>query len=691
MNCRKISGFIFALIMVLSCAEVTGNETHFDMDWQSTWTIASRGDLRGLAFDGTYYYAGIYSKGIIVKYDRNGKEAGFIGNTGKHHDYLGHGVATDGKYLWTSDYGIERKVYKYDIAANIEVDSWEIPMPGKPVCVAYDGKDLWITVYDEPRIQKVFRVSTKGELLGSFPVATNDYSIGVAANGNGDLFVSDLLSQRLKLYSSDGKLLKVYNFFTTTGIFTTDSSNRTSGLFQASKEGKIEHFTFKLPPVAENKIQEASPQRTMNLPSRKPEVGINTNGNITIDGHPFFPLGIYSCITAVDLFEKGTGESFEAVRMRQWMKAIKAAGFNMVQSYADGYLPQRLFPEGRHDSRQAFMDYAQEAGLYVMLSFSNYLPASKITDEERMNDIRHNVEFSKTHPAMLVWYLADEPESPDYPMIEKLSRTLKTLDTVHPSFITDWREDGLHKLGAFCDLLADDGYPIGRACEQVGGVHQPAGKWYKMSDIAEWQDYIRSSQINSRPQAWGVVQMHRQPGDIKTLRFPTLEEMRVMTFMHLVKDVKGLFFFTFNNEGAQPWPEVLPAHWENMGKVIKSVHTVFPAMLSSEKNTTFKVSDKRVFAMMKRVEENNKIYHYLITVNPTCTDEKPPEDHSVSLGKVTFSNIPVSSGDVVTVMDEDINDNFKLGCTRQITLNGSCFSDNFGKLAVHVYKIGPAN
>jgi hypothetical protein len=64
------------------------------------------------------------------------------------------------------------------------------------------------------------------------------------------------------------------------------------------------------------------------------------------------------------------------------------------------------------------------------------------------------------------------------------------------------------------------------------------------------------------------------------------------------------------------------------------------------------------------------------------------------LGPVTFSDIPASPGDVVTVLDEDAQRHFKLGSTRTIKLvrmgNGRYqFSDHFGKFAVHSYRIGP--
>ena len=144
-----------------------------------------------------------------------------------------------------------------------------------------------------------------------------------------------------------------------------------------------------------------------------------------------------------------------------------------------------------------------------------------------------------------------------------------------------------------------------------------------------------------------------------------------------------------------PYSESHPAYWNDVSEVVRSIDSVLPAMFSSEKITDYAVSGARVYSMMKKVTKNDKNYYYLLTANPTCEDRKvAPEDYPIALGKVTFSHIPSSPSDVVTVLDEDAQGNFKLGSTRTIKLDRmdnskyKC-SDNFGKFAVHSYRIGP--
>ena len=687
---------------------------------KTSWAIPDKGNVRGLAFDGKYYYVGIYSEGLIKKYDLNGKLVDTIGKNDTSHPYLGHGVATDGKNIWTSDYSEGRKVYQYDISKNKEINSWTVPMEGNPVRVAYDGINLWITVYD---VQKVYKVSTEGKLLGSFPIARADISTGIAADGKGNIFVSSGVTRQLKLCSPTatipGTVLKLYNSFPSSTIMATDSSNRSSGLYQMNASGQIEFFEIgsllssKIPEETSQNLQEVK----FDLPGKAPAIAINLNGNITIDGEPFFPLGMYSSL-GIDKYSgaltKGNLPLTEE-RIKSWFSGIEQAGFNMIQTYALCHYaqtnPPKLAPlEKRQQGRKLFLDYAQNAGLKVMIWLTEGYPdfrtltpdfpddppavAKRKAWEVRKKEIISSIETLGNHPALLVWNLADEPppSAENTELLERHYEFTKTLDTVHPIYVVNWEEDSIRSQSKSCDIMAEDMYPIGAPYGGAGGPNQPKGHWPKIGDISEWQDWILETQKNGRPLALGVVQIHRRPGPEPTLRIPTFEEMRAMTFMRLVKDVKGLFFFTFNLDRAQPYMESNPSHWKNISQTVKSVHTVFPAMFSSEKIEDYKVSDKRVFSMMKKVREGENTYYYLLAVNPTCGDTRPPEDHPIALGKVTFSNIKTPAGATVTVLDED-EAGFKLGQTRKIELKEkdgrSSFTDNFGKFAVHVYKIGP--
>ena len=681
-------------------APVTKLPPGFKLVSRTPWKVQNLGRVRGFATDGEFYYVGDYALARILKYDRKGKLVDEIGKNDPLHKMLGHGVATDGKSVWSSDYS-GRKIYQFDITTNKQVASWDIPMKGNPVSLAYAYGKLIMTLYDT---KFLYLVSLDGKLLETIQIF-GQWGIPIAFDGGDKVYESVNHEDRYRIYSlKEKKAVGVIYDFPTTGRFAITATDDGFNLCEMNKEGNIEYYTFSAADYAAGrKALEALAKRKDSgievkpLPDRKPVVGINANGNMTIDGEPFFPIGIYSCISAGDLYEWATGDDLTPARYREWFATIKKSGFNMVQSYATPYTLKKLYPHtdcpnGIH----AFLDYAKEAGLYGMVSFSSYGQGSSTKWETVKQDITANVKTLVDHPALLVWYLTDEPHGEA--VLEGVKRRynlVKSLDPVHPLFSVHFTEKALRSLGDRTDILAEDCYPIGAAYGPgIGGPNQKLGSWFPPAACADWQDFITEGQKDGKPYAWGVPQIHRKPGS-KTTRKPTATEVRLMTWLRLVKDVKGLFYFIFSKLAVAPYSESHPVYWNDIGEVMRSIDSVLPAMFSDKKITDYGVSDARVYSMMKKVTQNGKDYYYLLAANPTCEDRKvSPEDYPIAIGEVIFRDIPASPGDVVTVLDEDAQGNFKLGSTRTIKLekmdNGKYkFSDNFGKFSVHSYRIGP--
>ena len=289
-----------------------------------------------------------------------------------------------------------------------------------------------------------------------------------------------------------------------------------------SKAGNIEYYTFSAADYAAGrKALEASAKwkdsgiEVKPLPDRKPVIGTNANGNITIDGEPFFPIGIYSCICAGDIYEYATGDDLTPARYREWFATLKKSGFNMVQSYAELNMLKKLYPHtdcpnGIH----GFLDYAKEAGLYGMPTFAEYLPGTGPEWKIQKQQITSNVKTLMDHPALLVWYLADEPHGEAaWKDIKRRYDLVKSLDPIHPLFIVHYTEEALRELGSSTDIMAEDCYPIGGAVGPgVGGPNQKLGKWYPPVACADWQDFITKVQKDGKPYAWGVPQTRRRRG-----------------------------------------------------------------------------------------------------------------------------------------------------------------------------------
>ena len=663
----------------------------FELVSRTPWKTPNRGRVRGFATDGEFYYVGDYALARILKYDRQGNLVDEIGKNGPRYDMLGHGVTTDGTSVWSSDYS-GRRIHQFDITANREAASWEIPMKGNPTSLAYADGKLVVTTYGRKFLHLV---SLDGKLLDTFPIF-GQWGIPIAFDGRDRVYESVAHEQRFRIYSlTTRKAVGVIYDFPASGSCAVSATNEGFRLCQLNRDGHLEEYAFRAADyAASRKALEASAKwkdsgiEVKPLPNRQPAVAINANGNLTLDGEPFFPIGIYSCICAGDLYEHATGDDLTPTRYREWFATIRKSGFNVVQSYAQPWTLKKLYPHvGCPNGCHAFLDYAKEAGLYGMAEFCHHGLGSKLPWETLKQDITGTVETLVDHPALLLWYLADEPHGEAaLTDMKRRYRLVKSLDPVHPLFSVHYDEHALRTLGDRTDILAEDCYPIGGA--------YGSGKWYPPAACADWQDLIIGGQKGGKPYAWSVPQIHRRPG-VNITRKPTPAEVRLMTWLRLTKDVKGLFYFTFSKLAVAPYSESPPAYWNDVSEIVRSINSVLPAMFSSEKTSDYRVSDGRVYSMMKKVTRDGRDHYYLLAANPTCEDrEASLEDHPIALGEVTFSNIPASPGDVVTVLDENSQGDFELGSTRTIALerteNGRYrFGDDFAPFAAHSYRIGP--
>lgn len=133
------------------------------------------------------------------------------------------------------------------------------------------------------------------------------------------------------------------------------------------------------------------------------------SGGIAIDGKPHFLLGMYG------------------VR-REDMPEMAAAGYDFVHNYAwDG--------TGSNESALEYLDEAQKHGLQAFIGFNR--ARLQAWDEEF---VAERVGALGRHPALLAWYLFDEPDlghqyvPPD--QLRALYQLIKALDPLHPVIVT---------------------------------------------------------------------------------------------------------------------------------------------------------------------------------------------------------------------------------------------------------------
>ncbi len=271
-------------------------------------------------------------------------------------------------------------------------------------------------------------------------------------------------------------------------------------------------------------------------------------GGLIVNKRQFFPFGFY-CYSPVS----PTLPEEEVVN-----------GFNMISPY------QKIMPETLNE-RKAYMDRCAQLGMkvnYNLLSVSGGGGVgSKIEglgDEEKLGRLISEIKYFRDHPALLGWYIADEPNgykiSPE--TMEKIYRLIKEYDPWHPVsivFMAPFLSSKVY-LNAL-DIVMADPYPIPDL--PVSLVGDIAGKL--------------KAEFNGKRPVWIVPQVFG--GGELWGREPTLQEMRSMTWQSVIKGATGIQYFV--RQGLNHFPKST-ATWNECGRMAMEVAELTPWLLSEE-------------------------------------------------------------------------------------------------------------
>jgi len=332
----------------------------------------------------------------------------------------------------------------------------------------------------------------------------------------------------------------------------------------------------------------------------------------------FFPLGIY-------------GAPIEA------LPEIKAAGFNAVQTSRReaGFL-------------RKFIERAQGLGLKVLI------PPPDGEDRETLHAFLDDIEAS---PAILAWYLADEPEGRGIApaSIWRWRRFLRAY-TPFPGALVLVRAERAWDYAPAADILMIDTYPIPRmSLTWLSDSLEEAQQWtggrpvWAVIQAFDWS----AVPLKDDPRAWG--------------RYPTYAEERCLSYLAVVHGAKGLFYYTFEREkfGTEGYQQ----HWDNIRRVIAELRSVYPLLRAPVDATCrFRVNPPEVHWVVKEVGRGEaegliKKGRYLIAVNAV---DKPLT--------ATFT-IPFPVHDAVDVLFEK----------RAVSVKKGRLIDAFEPYGVHIY------
>ena len=324
-------------------------------------------------------------------------------------------------------------------------------------------------------------------------------------------------------------------------------------------------------------------------------------------------------------------------------------GFNMISPY------QKILASSFHE-RKAYMDRCAQLGMkvhYNLLSVSGGGGvASKtegITRSEKEALLLNEIRSFRDHPALLAWYIADEPNGYKIPpdTIKAIYDLIRENDPWHPVsvvFMAPFMDS--RKYADALDIVMADPYPV-----PVSPVTMPG-------DVAK----SLSAEFRGKRPVWMVPQAFG--GGELWSREPTIQEIRAMTFQSIINGVKGIQYFV--REGLNLFPKST-ALWNECGKMAVEINEMTPWLLSDE--PTIPVTSGSTNVMVTSFAHNGQLL--IISANRTNVPLRADFSISASVSgraRVLFEN-------------------------RYVTVKDGKFNDQLSALGTQVYLInsGPVN
>ncbi len=299
------------------------------------------------------------------------------------------------------------------------------------------------------------------------------------------------------------------------------------------------------------------------LPPRANAVQVDRlGGGLRVDGLPWFPFGFY-CYWPVQPTLAGE----EAVR-----------GFNLLSPYQPN-------DPGSLGERIAYLDRAAALGMkvhYQLLDVSGgggvYSGSGReIPPQQRDEWLRSEIEAVRNHPALLAWYIADEPglRGVDPEAMQRLYDRVRELDPYHPVTMVFLNGGAARRFAAGMDLAMVDPYPVPNVPPATVGPGVAAAL----------------QGLGPRIPVWLVGQAFG--GGEHWTREPTARELRLMTWLALVEGATGVQYFI--RHGLSGFPKS-PAAWAAAGRAAQEVQALTPYLLSREAQPAALSSEEAVRA-----------------------------------------------------------------------------------------------
>ncbi len=336
------------------------------------------------------------------------------------------------------------------------------------------------------------------------------------------------------------------------------------------------------------------------LPHKSNEVKTDRlTGGLIVNGRQFYPFGFY-CYSPV----------YPTLPEEEVVK-----GFNMISPY------QKIIPETLAE-RKAYMDRCAQLGMKVHYNLLSVCGGGGVgssmegfSDSQKRDLLIREVKYFMGHPALLAWYISDEPTgnkvSPA--TLEEIYKVVKETDPWHPVSIVFMAPFlSSKKYAAAVDIVMADPYPI---------PDLPA------SLVGEVAASLKKEFHNEKP-VWIVPQAFG--GGELWSREPSIQEIRSMTYQSIIGGATGIQYFV--RQGLNSFPKSVST-WSECGRMALEVAELTPWLLSDEEANKAESFSKSI-AVTSRLHNGQLV---VLTVNKI----NEPQRAEIKLSGIINANAKV--------------------------------------------------
>ncbi|EMF12949.1 uncharacterized protein SEPMUDRAFT_141785 [Sphaerulina musiva SO2202] len=229
------------------------------------------------------------------------------------------------------------------------------------------------------------------------------------------------------------------------------------------------------------------------------------------------------------------------------LEEFSQMGYNLIHIVPTGDLGNETFP---WDLFQPYLDKAAELGLWLQYDV--------LFQPDNFTNMLEQISRLKSHPSILTWYIADEPDGKSNPLNATRMgyEQIRSLDKYHPisealnckEFYYEFYADG-------ADIIMSDVYPVSTntsfstvyftECNQTYGCCGCDDCEGSLRDVSERLDWFKHMDdiVGWEKTHWGVPQAFGN--ETFWTRYPTPAEEVVMTMLSINHGAHGIVMWDF--------------------------------------------------------------------------------------------------------------------------------------------------